>query len=108
MDLVWREFATGVVSVSLVQGLRKALRALTFPYRRWPRTSRGLSGLVVLLVLLVIGSNAYILLTYGGDSTSDVAEVPAAQVAIVPGALVQPNGKMSVMLGDRVKDAYRL
>ncbi|HET7445586.1 MAG TPA: ElyC/SanA/YdcF family protein [Solirubrobacterales bacterium] len=88
--------------------MKKALRALTFPYRRWPRTARALSGLGVLVVLLVAGSNAYVLLTYDGDSTSDVAEVPAAPVAIVPGALVQPNGKMSVMLGDRVKDAYRL
>ena len=29
-------------------------------------------------------------------------------MAIVPGALVQPNGKMSVMLGDRVRQAARL
>ena len=34
--------------------------------------------------------------------------MPAAEVAIVPGALVQPNGKMSVMLGDRVEQAARL
>jgi SanA protein len=59
-------------------------------------------------VLVVVGSNAYILLTTRGESTSKVADVPRAPVAIVPGALVQPNGKMSVMLGDRVKDAYRL
>jgi SanA protein len=34
--------------------------------------------------------------------------VPPAEVAIVPGALVQPNGKMSAMLADRVRQAARL
>jgi len=62
----------------------------------------------VLLVLLVAGSNAYILLSTSGESTSKVADVPKAPVAIVPGALVQPNGKMSTMLADRVKGASRL
>jgi SanA protein len=62
----------------------------------------------VLLVLVVVGSNAYILLSTDGESTSVVAGVPKAEVAIVPGALVQPNGKMSGMLGDRVKQAARL
>jgi SanA protein len=60
------------------------------------------------MVLTVVGSNAYILLSQSGKATSQVGEVPAAEVAIVPGALVQPNGKMSVMLGDRVEDAARL
>ena len=62
----------------------------------------------MLLVLLVAGSNAYILLSTSGESTSKVADVPKAPVAIVPGALVQPNGKMSTMLADRVKGASRL
>jgi SanA protein len=88
--------------------LKNVLRALTLPFRRWPRTTRALTGLGVLLVLLVVGSNAYILLSTEGEATSEVAEVPPAPVAIVPGALVQPNGRMSVMLADRVKDAYRL
>jgi SanA protein len=91
-----------------VQGLKKGLRGVTYPYRRWPRTSRALTGLGVSLVLLVVAANAYILLSTQGEATADVAEVPSAQVAIVPGALVQPNGKMSVMLADRVKAAYRL
>ena len=55
-----------------------------------------------------MGSNAYILLSTEGESTATVAAAPHAQVAIVPGALVQPNGKMSVMLGDRVRQAARL
>jgi SanA protein len=64
-------------------------------------------GLAVLLGLLVAIANLYVL-TEGGDSTSSVAEVPRTEVAIVPGALVQPSGKMSGMLGDRVKQAWRL
>jgi SanA protein len=62
----------------------------------------------LVIVLLVVGSNAYILLSTRGESTSRVADVPRESVAIVPGALVQPNGKMSVMLGDRVRQAARL
>lgn len=34
--------------------------------------------------------------------------MPPAEVAIVPGALVRPDGKMSAMLADRVKGAARL
>jgi SanA protein len=37
-----------------------------------------------------------------------VGEVPRAQVAIVPGALVQPDGRMSAMLRDRVERAAAL
>jgi len=59
------------------------------------------------VVLLVAAVNAYVLLE-GDDSTSSIADVPKTEVAIVPGALVQPDGKMSVMLADRVKDAARL
>jgi SanA protein len=83
------------------------MRKLTYPFRRWPRLSKAaLSGAVV-LVLLVVGANVYVL-TAGGDSTSDVADVPRAEVAIVPGALVQPDGEMSVMLRARVEQASRL
>jgi SanA protein len=85
--------------------LRRIRRGLSYPLRRWPRTSAALAGLGVLLVLVVVGSNAYILLTTSGEYTSDVSQVPKAPVAIVPGALVQPNGKMSVMLADRVDQA---
>jgi SanA protein len=58
-------------------------------------------------VLLVVGANLYVLWK-GGDSTSEIGEVPRAEVAIVPGALVQPDGKMSGMLNDRVEQAARL
>ncbi|HKO39166.1 MAG TPA: ElyC/SanA/YdcF family protein [Solirubrobacterales bacterium] len=59
------------------------------------------------LALLVALLNAYVL-TSGGDSTSEVADAPAMEVAIVPGALVEPDGEMSTMLADRVEQASRL
>ncbi len=58
-------------------------------------------------VLLVAASNAYVLLK-GGDSTAEIAAVPEAEVAIVPGALVEPDGEMSAMLATRVEQASRL
>jgi len=60
-----------------------------------------------LLALAVALVNAYVL-TSGGDSTSEVDEVPATEVAIVLGALVEPDGDMSTMLADRVEQASRL
>jgi SanA protein len=90
------------------EGLLGALRMLTWPWRRFPKTVGGLTGLVALLCLVVVGSNAYILLTTDGEATSDVADVPPAEVAIVPGALVNFNGHMSGMLADRVKEASLL
>lgn len=67
-----------------------------------------MAGLGVLGVLLVVAANAYILLSTEGESTGVVADVPKAEVAIVPGALVQPNGRMSAMLADRVRQAAAL
>jgi SanA protein len=96
-----------VVSVSRVQGLK---RKLTYPLRRWPRLSKVAlvgAGLAALLALLVAAANVYVLVE-GEDSTSSIAEVPKTEVAIVPGALVKPDGEMSAMLGDRVKQAARL
>lgn len=59
------------------------------------------------LVLVIAFANLYVLWS-GGDSTSEVADVPKAEVAIVPGALVEPDGDMSVMLAARVEQASRL
>jgi SanA protein len=60
-------------------------------------------------IVLVIGAaNAYILLTTNGDATADLDDVPPAQVAIVPGALVHDDGRMSDMLADRVRRAGEL
>jgi SanA protein len=83
-------------------------RKLGYPLRRWPRVSAMVFGGAALVGLAVVGSNAYVLLSASGESTGDVAKVPPAEVAIVPGALVQGNGKMSNMLADRVQAAYRL
>jgi SanA protein len=90
------------------QGLLSVWRTLTWPWRRYPKTVGGLTGLVTLLVVLVIGANAYILLSTDGEATGDVADVPPAEVAIVPGALVNAKGHMSGMLADRVKEASLL
>src|ERR1700761_9759003 len=90
------------------QGLLSTWRTLTWPWRRFPKTVGGLTGLGGLVGLIVVGANAYILLTTEGEETSDVADVPRAEVAIVPGALVNANGKMSGMLADRVKEASLL
>ena len=84
------------------------MRILGYPFRRWPRLSRAALASGGSLVALVVLSNAYVLLSARGESTDDVADVPPAQVAIVPGALVKPNGEMSAMLADRVRQAARL
>jgi SanA protein len=84
------------------------MRKVTYPLRRWPRLFTGAIAGLLLVALVVVGSNAYVLLSAEGESTGAVADVPPAQVAIVPGALVEPSGKMSGMLRDRVAQASAL
>ena len=84
------------------------MRGLTYPLRRWPRLSKAAIGGAVALILVVGATNAYVLLKGQGRSTGAVAEVPPATVAIVPGALVEPDGDMSAMLADRVRQAAAL
>ncbi len=83
------------------------MKGLSYPLRRWPRLSKlaigGGAGLVVLVAL----ANGYVLWV-GGDSTSQPDAVPPSEVAIVPGALVEPDGDMSAMLAARVEQASRL
>ncbi len=88
-----------------MQGL---FRKLTYPARRWPRLTKAAMAGGVGLTVLVVFANAYILLSTEGEATANVADVPPAEVAIVLGALVQPNGKMSAMLADRVHQASAL
>jgi SanA protein len=87
--------------------VRRLIHKATYPLRRWPRLSKLAIGGAVVLVLLVALANVYVL-TQGADSTSKVADVPRAEVAIVPGALVEPDGDMSAMLAARVEQASRL
>jgi SanA protein len=67
----------------------------------------GVVGVGLAGVLLVAGLNAYVVLRAGGAAHS-VDGVRHAQVAIVPGALVKPDGTMSGMLDDRVAGAVAL
>jgi SanA protein len=88
--------------------MRGLVRKLTYPIRRWPRLSKAaLFGMAALVALTGL-ANLYVVLSAEGDSTSDVADVPHAEVAIVPGAYVEPSGKMSTMLADRVRGALDL
>ncbi len=88
--------------------MRGIWSTVTYPLRRWPRLSRAALGGVAALALVVVAANVYVLLSAGGDYTDELAAVPAAEVAIVPGALVEPDGDMSAMLADRVEQASRL
>jgi len=89
-----------------MQGLKSFL---TFPLRRWPRLSKAAIAGAALLVAVVGLGNAYVVLVAPkGGATSELAEVPKTQVAIVPGALVQADGRMSAMLADRVRQASAL
>jgi SanA protein len=81
---------------------------LGYPARRWPRLSLAALLGAASIVAMVGFANAYVLFSSEGDSTDDIANVPHAQVAIVPGALVRPDGKMSSMLADRVRQAIAL
>ncbi len=88
--------------------LKKVRGGIAHPWRRWPRLSRLTAFGAVSAVLLVAAANAYVLLGAGSEATGEVAEVRPAEVAIVPGALVEPDGGMSAMLADRVRQAARL
>jgi SanA protein len=91
-----------------VPAVRPLWRKLSYPLRRWPRLSRlALAGSAAALVAIA-AANAYVLLGAAGESTDRIADVPHAQVAIVPGAGVQPDGEMSLMLADRVQRAAEL
>jgi SanA protein len=88
--------------------MRGFLRRLTYLVRRWPRLSKAVFAGGLGLTAMVVLSNAFVLFSSKGEAAADVADVPHAQVAIVPGALVMPNGMMSAMLADRVRQASAL
>jgi SanA protein len=90
-----------------LNNLFEVRRRLTYPLRRWPRLTKLAIGGALALVLVVAAANLYVLWS-GGDSTSEVADVPKTEVAIVPGALVEPDGDLSAMLAARVEQASQL
>jgi SanA protein len=59
-------------------------------------------------VLLIAGTNAYVLIRGDAKIVSDARSAEPAGTAIVLGALVEPDGRLSKMLGDRVKQAANL
>jgi len=71
------------------------------------RTLLGGAGIMVLLGLVVGVANAVVLLGGRGAQT-DPQAVPHAEAALVLGALVQPDGRPSAMLEDRIRAAAAL
>jgi len=67
-----------------------------------------LAGAFLLTLGAVIGANALVVISASGEDTKDVAKLRHAQVALVLGAQVQPDGRMSAMLADRVSQALAL
>jgi SanA protein len=83
-------------------------RRVLAPVRRHPRIAWAVAAVLALPILLIAAANAYVILSTEGEATGDVQDVPRAEVAIVPGALVDPQGRMSTMLADRVSQAAAL
>jgi SanA protein len=67
----------------------------------------GGAGAVALLAVVVAAANAVVLLGGRGAKT-DPRALPHAQAALVLGALVQPDGRPSGMLEDRIRAAAAL
>ena len=76
--------------------------------KRHRRIAWTLAAGIGLLVVVAMAANAYVILSTEGGSTDQVGEVPRAEAAIVPGALVDSRGRMSAMLADRVHQAAAL
>jgi SanA protein len=87
--------------------VRGLLQKAGYPARRWPRLTKVTLAGGASVVVLVGLANAYVLLSEG-DSSDRVEDLPHAQVAIVLGAEVKPDGTMSTMLADRVHGALEL
>ncbi len=66
------------------------------------------ASLIGFILLLVAAANVYVLAGSRATVYEDAASAEAAQTAIVPGALVNADGTMSEMLGDRVRQAANL
>lgn len=91
-----------------MRSLRDAARRLIRPVKRHRRIAWTLAAGLGLVALAVVAANAYVVLSTRGDSTAEIRDVPHAEAAIVPGALVDSHGRMSAMLADRVHQAAAL
>lgn len=68
-----------------------------------------LSGSAAFLaVLAVAGMNLWIVTHAKGEVERDIGRLPHAQVALLLGAFVEPDGTLSTMLADRVSSAVQL
>ena len=76
------------------------------PWRR--RLLIAAALLVAIGLLMVLVTNLIVLLKSDGQIWSKPADASHAEVAIVPGALVNQDGTMSLMLADRVNQAAAL
>jgi SanA protein len=65
-------------------------------------------GAALSLALVVAALNAYVIISSQGEATAEIGKLPRAQVALVLGAYVEPDGRMSQMLADRVQRAIEL
>ncbi|MCW2814103.1 MAG: hypothetical protein JWN84_1558 [Nocardioides sp.] len=63
---------------------------------------------VVAVVALVATANAVVVVRTGDHVVSDAADVDPAQVAIVPGSLVLPDGRLGRVVQERVDAAVEL
>jgi len=87
------------------QVLRTMLRsAVGLLRRRW----KPLAAIAGVPVAALVAVNAWIVGTTAEHRYQQVADVPARQVAIVPGALVYHDGRPSDVLADRLQTAVEL
>lgn len=90
---------------------RQARRGPVDPGRRarfFKRLLLAMAASVTCGVVAVVAINAYVAFGVRGQTVDSVSDAPHAQAAIVPGALVHSDGKMSQMLADRVRVGAQL
>src|SRR5206468_429484 len=76
--------------------------------RHWWAMKRVLAIGAGFLVTLIVAANLIVWLGGRSPVTEDTSQVPHAQVALVLGAQVMPNGAPSDMLRDRIDAGYEL
>ena len=84
----------------------RALRRKPSPWRK--RTIVAAAATAVLGTLAIVSMNLFVMFDSDGTIWNEPAEATHAEVAIVPGAMVNPDGTMSMMLADRVNQAAAL